>query len=507
MSGRRRSRPQGAGHRALLATVLVVACLAACGTSQAGPSPAGTPASSAVPAIPPPAPVAWVACPDDPSLQCGSVEVPVDYRRPSGDHLELALRRAPSLVTPARGTLVVNPGGPGESGNQILPVFLALLPSTVRRDFDVVSFDPRGTGSSSPLRCGTPLSALTSADPVPARPGQPLPGTAEFTAMARACQRQPLTPFLDTTNTARDLDRIRQALGLPTIDYYGLSYGTVLGTEYAALFPRRVGAMVLDGAVDVNASLTTQALEAAPAEEASLHHLLGLSCPSRDDCPLGPHPTAGYAAVVAELRRRPLPAPGGTDPYPVTLGDLDTAALFALSVPSASGTFLDALSAATHGDGAPLRSIALQFQEDVDGSPLEEALWAITCNDAAEHPGGEAAGRLATALAGQEPLLGAYAVTYTMGGCVSWPTARQPVAGVHPRGTPPVLVIGNTGDPNTPYVGARHLTAAFSSARLLTWRGWGHTWLLSGSGDACMQRWLVGYLTGSGLPPAGTTCS
>ena len=119
--------------------------------------------------------------------------------------------------------LLFNPGGPAESGNQILPVILGLLPSAVRQRFDIVSFDPRGTGASDPLTCGAPPPALTSVVPVPAAPGLPLPGAQAFAAMARACQALALEPFLDTTDTARDMDRIRQALGVPTITFYGMS--------------------------------------------------------------------------------------------------------------------------------------------------------------------------------------------------------------------------------------------------------------------------------------------
>jgi len=452
----------------------------------------------------------WSPCPSSASLQCGTVEVPVDYRQPNGRTLAIAVSRAPALDQPARGTLFFNPGGPGESGNEILPVALALAPTAIRAHFDIVTFDPRGTGASDPLRCGTAPAALTSPPPVPEHAGQPLPGTSTFTAMARACGRQPLEPELDSANTARDMDRIRAALGLQRISYYGLSYGTLLGTEYAALFPHRIDTMVLDGAVDVDASLVQQAEEAAPAEERSLLHLLHGLCPAPSEnpaCPFGPHPVTFYEDLVASLGRHPLPAPGNGDDQPVTLGDLDTAALFAVSVSEETSQFVAAVVAAAAGNGAALRTMALQFQEDVDGAPLEEALWAITCNDAAQHPSAVTAGDLATSIERHEPLLGAYAVTYTMGGCVGWPAARSPVTDVHPRGTPPILVIGNTGDPNTPYIGARHLAAVFPSGHLLTWRGWGHTWLLSGSGDRCMQRWVTRYLTGGGPPPAGTICN
>ena len=163
-------------------------------------------------------------------------------------------------------------------------------------------------------------------------------------------------------------------------------------------------------------------------------------------------------------------------------------------------------SASDDGQGAPLRALALELESDVDGAPLVDPLWAITCNDAASHPGAVAAGGQARALAARYPLLGAYAVEYTMGGCVSWPAGRQPVSDLHPSGVPPILVIGNTGDPNTPIVGARHLTALLPGGRLLTWGGWGHTWLLSGASDPCMQPLVSAYLSGGGLPPEHTVC-
>lgn len=496
-------RPVRLGAAAVLGALAVLT--AACGTAA---PPASAPAGPALPVLPPPPPVAWSPCPAGSTLQCGSVSVPLDYRHPAAGTLEIAVTRAPALdPTAPGGTLVFNPGGPAESGNQILPLVLPLLPPAVRRRDDVVSFDPRGTGASEALRCGTDPSTVTSVDPVPTTAGAPLPGTPVFAAQARACAalHPRLTPHVDTADTARDMDRIRQALGVSRISYYGLSYGTVLGAEYAQLFPTHVRALVLDGAVDVNASLLDQAAEEAPAAEASLHHLLD-GCAAQPACPLGPDPTAAYRSLEASLATRPLPAPGHGDTVPVTVGDLDTAALLAVSVTDATGSFETAVAAARRGDGASLRALALTFDTDLDGAPLVDPLWAITCHDAPDHPSPVAAGAEARTLAARYPLLGGYTVTYTLGGCVAWPTGADPVTDIHPTGTPPVLVIGNTGDPNTPHVAAVHLAAAFPRASLLTWDGWGHTWLLSGSRDACMQAAVGRYLTTGTLPAPGTVC-
>jgi pimeloyl-ACP methyl ester carboxylesterase len=478
-------------------------------SSATSPRPAGPIATPSPVRLAAPPPVTWTPCASNPAIQCGTVSVPIDYRHPSDGSISLAVTRAPALDGFDRdGTLVFNPGGPGESGNLILPVLLDFFPAAVRQEYNIVTFDPRGTGASDPLRCGTSPSKATSVDPVPAADGRPLPGTPVFSAMARSCaaREASLTPFVNTVDTARDMDRIRQALGLARISYYGLSYGTSLGTVYADLFPHRVAAMVLDGAVDVNASLTQQAENEAPAAEQSLDHLFATCTPS-SACPLGRDPRGYFRDLATSLTHRPLPAPGHGDNAPVTVGDLDTATLFDLSVPGFTPSYESALMAARDGNGAALRSLALEFATDIDGSPLVDPLWAITCNDAAVHPGPVTAGNLARTLNERYPLIGAYTVTYTLGGCVDWPPARQAVADVHPRGTPPVLVIGNTGDPNTPLIGARHLAAVFPKASLAIWKGWGHTWLLSGSSDGCMQHVVTSYLIDGELPATGTRCS
>ena len=488
---------------AMLALALTAA---ACGSGPPGAQ--APPTSAAVTAVAPPPPIAWTACPTRPTVECGSVPVPLDYDHPESRSLTIAVTRIPAVTGHALdGTLVMNPGGPGESGNQILPIEYPLLPAQVRDRMDVVGFDPRGTGASSPLRCGTELAAVTSALPVPSRPGDELPGTPVFAGIPTACSTAApeLIRTVDTVATARDMDRIRQALGLPRVSYYGLSYGTVLGTVYASLFPHRVAAMVLDGAVDQFAPLSVQATEQAPAAERSLVHLLA-SCATGPSCPLGADPTAFFTRLSASIAARPLPAPGNGDLTPVTLGDLDTATLFAISVPGFTPLYYSALVAAIHGDGSGLRSLALEFVVDVGGAPLVDAQWAITCNDTTHHLGPRAAGTLARALSARSPMIGGFTVNYNLGGCVTWWDSRRPVSSMHPDDAPPVLVIGNTGDPNTPLIGARHLASAYPHATQLTWVGWGHTWLLSGSTDSCVQAAVTRYLASGHLPPPAMVC-
>jgi pimeloyl-ACP methyl ester carboxylesterase len=307
-----------------------------------------------------------------------------------------------------------------------------------------------------------------------------------------------------TTTSARDLDRLRQALGVRRIDYYGLSYGTVLGSVYRQLFPGHVRSVVLDGAVDADLSLATDAAWEAPSIGAALRHDLS-ACAATGACALGPHPLAAFLELRARLARSSLPAPGRGDALPVTLGDLDTATLLYVSVPGLTPGYPSAVAAALRGDGAPLRSVGLGLETDLDGRSLVGPLWTITCNDAVAHPGGRETAALARALSVRQPLGGAEAVANNLIGCPGWPTPSGAVAPLSRVRAPAPVVIGNTVDPNTPYASARALAAAVGG-RLVTVGVVGHTWLLNAATDPCMQRVVGAYLVDGTLPARGTRC-
>lgn len=193
-----------------------------------------------------PSGIAWSPCPKVTGYLCGSIQVPIDYGRPSGATVPLAVIE--HRVPDSKGVIVFNPGGPGESGVLILPILASFVPMSVRNQFTLVSFDERGTGSSDPLLCG----------PSPVAAGSAVAGTAAaartFAGLDRSCRsRYPtLFPTVNTTTSARDMNSLRLALGVDRINYYGISYGTVLGSIYRQLFPTHVRSMVLDGAVDAN---------------------------------------------------------------------------------------------------------------------------------------------------------------------------------------------------------------------------------------------------------------
>jgi pimeloyl-ACP methyl ester carboxylesterase len=457
-------------------------------------------ANGAAPATPPPAAnIAWSPCPKVPGYLCGTLPVPLDYQHPSRGSVPLSAMEHP--VAQSKGVIVFNPGGPGESGVLILPILASLVPESIKDRFTLVSFDERGTGSSEPLLCGPSAAAASSA----------IAGTAAatqtFAGLARSCRTHApsLFPTVNTTTSARDMDQLRLALGAPKIDYYGMSYGTVLGSVYAHMFPSHVRSMVLDGAVDANLSLPTAATAEAPAIETALTHELN-SCASAPRCPLGADPVGFYRALRQKLLRAPLPSPGGGDTTPVTAGDLSTATLLYLSAPTFTPAFLPALAAAAAGNGAMLRSVALGLEDDLSGASLVGPLWTITCSDFASHPSATKTAALARSLAARYPLGGAEAVANNLIACPGWPTSPEPIAYLSPNGTPAPLVIGNVYDPNTPYIIAPQLASAVGGL-LVTYVGYGHTWLLNGSTNACMDNVVTSYVVDGALPAKGTRCS
>jgi len=456
-------------------------------------------AAAAVAAAAPSPHIAWSPCPKVSGYLCGTLQVPLDYGHPSRGSVPLAVME--HVVPQSKGVIVFNPGGPGESGVLILPIMASLLPEAVQQQFTVVSFDERGTGSSEPLLCGPSAAAASSA----------IAGTAAasrtFGGLERSCHGKypALFPTVNTTTSARDMDQLRAALGVKKIDFYGTSYGTALGSVYAQLFPHRVDAMVLDGAVDANLSLVSDAKADAPAIETALTHGLE-SCTTMPGCPLGADPVGFYKNLQQQLSSAPLAAPGGGDTVPVTVGDLYTATLLYLSAPNFTPGYFPALAAAAAGNGAPLRSVALTLEDDLNGESLVGPLWTITCSDAVAHPDAQTTANLARTLAARYPLGGAEAVANYLIACPGWGNSNEPIAHLSPHGAPTPLVIGNVYDPNTPYVVAPQL-AAVTGGRLVTYVGYGHTWLLNGSANSCMQNVVTSYIVDGVLPAKGTRCN
>jgi pimeloyl-ACP methyl ester carboxylesterase len=492
--------------------------LAACGGTDPPASSTGTTLNPAVhlsPATPttstttttPVGPVTWSPCG---ALQCGSVTVPLDYGHPDGPTIQIAVARHPAEVPSERiGSLVINPGGPGASGIDDLPNELSALAPEVLDRFDLVSFDPRGVDRSSPVRCSGGSDSGSSSgttqpavDPVPTTPAARQALLSNDQAFAAQCQHYSGTilPYMGTVDTARDLDRLRAALGDATLTYIGHSYGTLLGATYADLFPTRVRAMVLDGAIDPASTTTAYATEQAMSLESALGSFFAW-CAADAGCSWRPtgDPTTALLGLIQDSRNRPLTAGGGTA-GPAELYD---ALLAGLESQSSWPTLAVALEAAGAGNGAP--AVVMSDRYETGGSPnAAEAEQAIDCLDHPVDRSPSSYVTLADDIGQSAPVFGPL-LAWGLLGCATWPAlpTRSPAPASDP-GAPPILVVGTTGDPVTPYAWAVALAGELTGGLLLTWRGASH---VASFYSPCVRAASAAYLVSGTLPASGATCT
>jgi pimeloyl-ACP methyl ester carboxylesterase len=455
---------------------------------------------------PAPVPVLeWIDCGG--GFDCATAEVPLDHDRPSGTTIELALIRRPAPDPTQRvGTLFVNPGGPGGSGLEFMrevpeQAFAALA------GFDIVSWDPRGVGASVPaVDCGTAVDGpVTFHRPDTVDPAQLLADADAYSAACVAGSGE-LLAHLSSANSARDLDLLRQAVGDERLNYVGLSYGAMIGAAYATLFPGRTGAIVLDSPVDVE-EWTEQPIESIREQltsfENALNRLFASCAGAGAACPLGPRdPEAQFDEILARLDRAPLETSDPDHPFPVTGDEVRSLAASAMYFPATWRTFAEAVAAAGAGDSAPM----VAFGEAVGSSLVDGAGVPIQFVDARWPRSIESyldAGRRAYRLF--EHFW--FGTGYGDIAAARWPVKDRDAlrGGVeHDADALPILVVGATYDPATPYAGAEELAADLGNARLLTFRGDGHPALRSL--DPCLWAATLDYLYAGVLPAEGTTC-
>ncbi len=431
----------------------------------------------------------WEGCG---SLECRTLAVPLDYDAPAKGSLAIRVARVPARDEDRRlGSLVVNPGGPGGSGIAILRVIRELLPDELLERFDIVSFDPRGVGRSEGLDCALAADDIYALDAA-GRSVSPAELDRRLGLIVAPCLARNRTtlPHLGTANAARDLDRVRALVGDQRLTYLGWSYGTILGAVYAELFPGRVRAAVLDGAAPANAGWREVSTRQAAALERSLKRYVAWCI--RVSCKLE-QPERSWRTAVARLRRAPLRLDG----RPLYVGHLVSAAYASLGSGEYGYPELTAvLRGVLAGEGARLAEAA-----DALGTPEETgALYAISCADTRERPSSAAVLALSRALAKTQPLVGWGLAS----GCPpSWPLPADPMPVVDGSGSPPIVVVGTTGDPATPYVWAQRVARELDSGVLLTYRGLTHTAFPSGS--PCLDGTIVRYLV-EARAPAPRTC-
>jgi pimeloyl-ACP methyl ester carboxylesterase len=460
---------------------------------------------------PPVTPVQWASCG---ALVCGSVAAPLDYGQPQLGTIQIALAMHPATDPAQRiGSLVINPGGPGGSGVNDLPAELSVLTPQLLARFDIVSFDPRGVQRSSPVLCSSASSGNAGSsssstpgplpDPVPGNPGVQLALVTNDEAYASQCESMSgkLLPFVGTVDTARDLDRIRQALGDAQLTFFGHSYGTLLGATYADMFPTHVRAMVLDGAIDPAMSTAQMVTEQGSSFEAVLDDFFSWctssGCPWRP--PGGPSATA-LLALIDQSRLHRIPAGGGRSAGP---GELYYALLAGLYARSAWPTLGNALAQAASGNGAAVVSMEVSYTTG-GSTNAADAETAIDCLD---HPvvGGVTGLRtLAAQAAAAAPVFGPL-LAWGEAACAVWPVpATRPPQATTAVGSPPILVVGATRDPATPYAWAQRLASELQHGLLVTWQGENHVAYYY---SACVRAIDQAYLVEGSLPAAGAACS
>jgi pimeloyl-ACP methyl ester carboxylesterase len=456
----------------------------------------------------------WERCGGE--FDCATIAVPLDYDDPTGDTVDLAVLRSPATGdTDPLGSLVVNPGGPGASGVEYARAARAVVTDDVLERYDVVGFDPRGVGQSEPIEClgDAELDDYTAADGTPDDDAEVSQFQDAAAAFGEACEENTgeLLAHVGTDDVARDLDILRSALGDQQLNYLGKSYGTMIGARYADLFPDTVGRMVLDGAMDPALTLTDIALGQAAGFEAAFEAFVGW-CTAQDSCALGSSPDDARQTMADLLDRTDSdPLPTGDDDRPLTEALAFSGIALPLYYPAEQGYPMlhDALRPAIEDeDGSALLELAdLYLDRTSDGdyrSNLHEAATAVNCFDRGEADLTEEQAQAGVAeFEAVAPIFGAN-LAWSGLACAAWPVhADAPPAPVSGTGAAPIVVVGTTGDPATPYPWAEALASQLQSGVLLTYAGFVHTAYVR-AGDACIDDAVDGYLL-AGEPPAEQT--
>ncbi|MET8974525.1 alpha/beta hydrolase [Streptomyces sp. NPDC004539] len=439
--------------------------------------------------------------------QCATLKTPLDWSKPEGRTIDVALVRARSSGSGSErlGSLLFNFGGPGGSGVDTLPSFAPGY-GTLRERYDLVSFDPRGVGRSEGVRCRSDkeIAAAETLDATPDTPAEERAYFQDADSFGQGCEKAAgeLLSHVSTTDTARDMDLMRQVLGDTRLNYFGISYGTELGGVYAHLFPKNVGRLVLDAVVDPTAGAVGHARNQAEGFQRALDNYLKST---------GQDPEKGTRKIADLLERldaNPLPASSGRR---LT----QTLAVIGIVLPLYSEaswpSLTSALKEAEEGDGSGLLVLADTYNErDSSGGygTTSHSQRVISCLDDKQRPTADETREILPEFEKISPVFGPYLAWDTAGWCHDWPVKGQyDTPRVSAPGAAPILLVGNTGDPATPYEGARKMADGLGEdvGVLLTWKGEGHG--AYGSGSDCVDSTVDAYLIDGKVPQDGKVCS
>ncbi|KJY35089.1 alpha/beta hydrolase [Streptomyces sp. NRRL S-495] len=514
------------------------------GTAKSGPStasaapatPAATTSASTTAGVPPvPASLTgqqlnWQTCPAPSTAQggegsapgapweCATLKAPLDYSKPDGQTIDLALIRAVATGTggqPRIGSLIYNFGGPGGSGVVTLPA-LAKDYADLNARYDLVSFDPRGVGNSAGVRCldDAATDASASVDGSPDDQAETTALEAANSGYTAACEKNSgaVLPHVDTVSAARDLDLLRQVLGDQKLHYFGISYGTELGGVYAHQYPGNVGHLVMDAVVDPTKDPVQSALGQAKGFQLALENFMkacaaqaGPSCPTGQG---GDEGTRRITDLLNGLDTAPLP----TDSDRRLTQDLAvTGIAAALYNPNTWNALSVGLQEAMQGGtGTTLLALADAYSgRDQQGhySNQSAANRAISCaDDKSRYTATDVQGLLPT-FRQVSPVFGDF-TAWGLTSCTGWPVqGSADLPEVSAPGSAPIVVIGNTGDPATPYEGAGAMVRQLGPGVgvEVTLQGQGHGGY--DSGNACLKQAVDQYLLADRVPAEGTTCT
>ena len=448
----------------------------------------------------------WSPC--GAGLQCSTLIVPKDDEAPSAGSITLFLKRRPASSPDQRiGSLLVNPGGPGVPGTDLVDHAVGAFDHRLLERFDIVGWDPRGTGQSGQIVCADDLDPYFALDPVTSTDAGRAALAEAAERFAHACEQRngDLLPYVSTVATARDMERIRRALGEDRISYFGASYGSELGALWLTMFPKTVRAAVLDGVVDPNADAASTTRYEASGLEGALDAMLA-RCADDPSCPIyeSGHPDQVFDRVMTSLETAPVPVAEAPQRPAINRGMAALGITGALYDETRWPSALSALASLERGNAKPMLDLYDSFLT-LDGRfpHLYDALLAVSCLD---DPGPTDAAGLAElqrqALAAA-PRMGRSAVGVPF--CAHWPVRGKPFPKVTGHGARPVLVIATTGDPILPAgaPAAASLAGSLEHAVLVTATANRHTGYRT---STCVDGAVDAYLIELTVPSQAIMC-
>jgi pimeloyl-ACP methyl ester carboxylesterase len=468
-------------------------------------------------------PIQWVPCAakgsDDSRIprgaECGMLSVPVDYSDPDGDVARIAMIRIKATGDKI-GSLIINPGGPGESGVEAAAGLVPALPPSVRERFDLVGFDPRGVANSTPaVWCNSDAdndefrADVEGIEYSPEGVAHIEDETKKFVQRCVDKMGKNFLAHVGTDNVVKDLDAIRQALGDEKLTYLGYSYGTRIGSGYAEAYPDKVRAMILDGAVDPNADPIDENVRQAAAFQKAFDNYAA-DCAKSPDCPLGTDPAKAndvYHSLVDPLVKHPAKT---KDPRGLSYNDATVGTILPLYSPSLWRHLTQALSELEEGTGDTMLALAdLYMKRDAQGhyDNSTDVRVAVNCMDKPAVTDRAKIVEQDRRTREAAPFLsyGEFTGNAPLPTCAFWPV---PATGerheIQVSGLPPILVVSTTNDPATPYQAGVDLAKQLGGT-VLTFDGTQHTVVFQG--NKCIDDYAARYLVDVTVPPPNTRCS